>query len=434
MSQPIAESTTLLNANIGFLRTHLAIIHIPTSAYSLFLQPILALLLHNNTRDQHGAVVAPHRPWNYWLPFVNLSITPNECSIVCPREEAEALFQPLIASLSADLQTHVSISPEDYSAITIGGEGLDAGQRVLDLTSPLALAGIPIFFITSYYSDFILVPLSARLQVIHALEERGFVFEADSEDGEAGHMTNPASPLSPSHAARPGSCSSSSNSSGIYHHHHYHSLISSSMPPPNTPPTPTPPPTTTTISDLQLKTFQILARNHISPSVDTTLQLITCAGLKDSTPGSSTSNFTQGKLDVGIAKCLTTTQPWPPKFFSLTLTDSESASFTLEKRLLANFPNRGQDILLGTLSPEQIPITLDLQTLPVESTGIVCGVSSRLTEGMKGRLGREMFNMSYLSTSRAGHVIVYEDELEDAMDALRGAEMLHWGKEENGEG
>lgn len=67
--------------------------------------------------------------------------------------------------------------------------------------------------------------------------------------------------------------------------------------------------------------------------------------------------------------------------------------------------------------------------LPVESTGIVCGVSSRLIEGMKGRLGREMFNMSYLSTSRAGHVIVYEDELEDAMDALRGAEELQLGKE-----
>lgn len=343
---------------------------------------------------------------------------------MCPREEAEALFQPLIASLSADLQKHVSISTEDYSAITIGGEGLEAGQRVLDLTSPLALAGIPIFFITSYYSDFILVPFSSRLKVINALEERGFVFEADSEDGEAGHMTNPASPLSPSHA-RQGSCSSSSNGSGIYHQHHHHHH-QSLMTTPTTPPTPPP----TTISDLQLKTFQILARNHISPSVDPSLQLITCAGLKDSTPGSSTSNFTQGKLDVGIAKCLTTTHPFPPKFFSLTLTDSESASFTLEKRLLENFFLGGEEILLGTQAPEQIPITLDLHMLPVESTGIVCGVSSRLIEGMKGRLGREMFNMSYLSTSRAGHVIVYEDELEDAMDALRGAEELQLGKEE----
>ena len=385
-------------------RTHLAIIHIPTSAYPLFLQPILALLLHNNLRDEDGAVIPPHRPWNYWLPFVNVSITPNECSIVCPREEASALFHPLIASLSTELQSQVSISDEDYSAITIGGEGLEAGQRVLDLTSPLALAGIPIFFITSYYSDFILVPFSSRPKVIKALEERGFVFEADSEDGEAGHMTNPASPLLNSHA-RQGSSSSSSDGFGFG----FSSI-------PVTPHTPPP----TTISDLQMRTFKILARNNITPLVDTSIELVTCAGLKDSTPGSSASNFTQGKLDVGIAKCLTAYPP--PKFFSITLTDTESASFTLEKRLLQHFPDEGQDILLGTMAPEQIPITLDLQDLPLESTGIVCGVSSRLTDGMKGRIGREMFNMSYLSTSRAGHVIVYEDELEDAMEALRGAQ------------
>lgn len=385
-------------------RTHLAIIHIPTSAYPLFLQPILALLLHNNLRDEDGATIPPHRPWNYWLPFVNVSITPNACSIVCPREEATALFQPLVASLSTELQEQVSISEEDYSAITIGGEGLEAGQRVLDLTSPLALAGIPIFFITSYYSDFILVPFSSRPKVIKALEERGFVFEADSEDGETGHMTNPASPLLNSHT-RQGSSSSSSDSFGVG----FSSI-------PVTPHTPPP----TTISDLQVRTFKILARNNITPLVDPTIELITCAGLKDSTPGSSATNFTQGKLDVGITKCLTAYPP--PKFFSVTLTDIESASFTLEKRLLQHFPDEGQDILLGTQAPEQIPITLDLQDLPLESTGIVCGVSSRLADGMKCRIGREMFNMSYLSTSRAGHVIVYEDELEDAMEALRGAQ------------
>ncbi|USW51779.1 Putative CASTOR, ACT domain-containing protein [Septoria linicola] len=402
MGQPIIESNTLLNANIGFLRTHLAIVHLPSSAYPLFLQPILSLLLHNKLRDEDGAVIPPHRPWNYWHPFVNVSITPNECSIVCPREEAEALFQPLLSSLSPALRKQVSISREDYSVITIDGEGLEAGQRVLDLTSPLALAGIPIFFITSYYSDFILVPYSTRSNVIHALEERGFVFEADSEDGEAGHMTNPASPLLNSHA-RQGSSSSSSDGSGFG---------SSSIPvAPHTPPP-------TTISDLQTRTFKILARNNVSPHVDPTIELITCAGLKDSTPGSSESNFTEGKLQIGIAKCLTAFPA--PRFFSVTLTDTESLSLTLEKRLLTNFPNGGEDILLGTQAPEQIPITLDLQDLPLESTGIVCGVSRRLTEGMKGRMGREMFNMSYLSTSRAGHVIVYEDELEDAMEALSG--------------
>jgi cellobiose dehydrogenase (acceptor) len=33
-----------------------------------------------------------------------------------------------------------------------------------------------------------------------------------------------------------------------------------------------------------------------------------------------------------------------------------------------------------------------------------------------------MFNLSYLSTAKAGHVIVYEHELEDAMAAFRGGQ------------
>ncbi|KAK4501689.1 hypothetical protein PRZ48_007498 [Zasmidium cellare] len=395
MGQPIAESSTLLNAQIGFLRTHLALVHIPISAYPLFVQPILSLLLNNGQIDEDGNAVQPKRSWQYWHPFVNVSITPNECSIVCPREQAETLFAPLVDGLNPALKKAVSITKEDYSVIMIGGEGLEAGQRVLDLTSPLAMAGIPIFFITSYYSDFILVPFSSRPKVIHALEERGFVFEATDADGESGQMTNPQSPLTNPHT-RQGSTSSSSDSFPIAQ---------------------TPPPTT--VPELQTKTFKTLTLNNILPTVDPSIQLITCAGIKQSTPSASTTNFTEGKLHLGLAKCLTANPP--PTFFSITLTDSESASLTLEKHLLSHFPNDGEDVLLGTESPEQIPITLDLKDLPLESTGIVCGVSSRLTDGMRGRIGREMFNMSYLSTSRAGHVIVYEDELEGAIAALRGA-------------
>lgn len=111
-------------------------------AYPHFIQPILQLLFHNPHVDGDVVVRAPSRPWAFWDPFVNVSIVANECSIVCPRQQAESLFLPIINGLSSDLQKHVSISNEDFSAIVIGGEGLEAGQRVLDLTSPLALAGM----------------------------------------------------------------------------------------------------------------------------------------------------------------------------------------------------------------------------------------------------------------------------------------------------
>lgn len=395
-------------------KTHLALIHLPPSAFPLFLQPILTLLLHNDQKDEDGNTIEPHRSWNYWHPFVNVSITPNECSIVCPREQAETLFAPLIENLSPTLRKSVSISKEDYSVIMIGGEGLEAGQRVLDLTSPLAMAGIPIFFITSYYSDFILVPFSSRPKVIHALEDRGFVFEATDADGEAGQMTNPQSPLH--------------NNT----HHHRPSSSTSSL---DWPPAPVSTPPPTSIPELQTKTFRTLARNNIHPSVDRSIELITCAGIKDSILATQLSHFRDGKLHLGIARCLTSHPA--PKFFSLTLTDSESASLTFQKSLLAHFPNDGEDVLLGTDGPVQVPITLDLKDLPRECSGIVCGVSSRLLDGMRGRLGGGgggegggVFDMSYLSTSKAGHVIVYEDELEMVLEALEGV----GGVEENGDG
>lgn len=35
-----------------------------------------------------------------------------------------------------------TISSEDFVVISVEGEGLEAGQRVLELTTPLALAGM----------------------------------------------------------------------------------------------------------------------------------------------------------------------------------------------------------------------------------------------------------------------------------------------------
>jgi len=74
--------------------------------------------------------------------FINISITPIECSVVCSRESAETLFQPIVQSLGELLQDEVVITEDTFIVIQVEGEGLDAGRRVLELTSPLALAGV----------------------------------------------------------------------------------------------------------------------------------------------------------------------------------------------------------------------------------------------------------------------------------------------------
>jgi hypothetical protein len=131
---------------ITFKDTQLALIHIPLHLYSNFLQSILQLLLPNASRNgfksNHNGAVQPPKGWPYEHPFVNISITPVECSIVCSRVLANELFVPVLNLLDAQARSHVHITSDDFVVMQVDGEGLDAGQRVLELTSPLALAGM----------------------------------------------------------------------------------------------------------------------------------------------------------------------------------------------------------------------------------------------------------------------------------------------------
>ncbi|KAF2845275.1 hypothetical protein T440DRAFT_522785 [Plenodomus tracheiphilus IPT5] len=381
---------------IAFKDTQLALIHIPLPLYRNFLQSVLQLLLSGATSDKDeddsGAVQLP-RSWPYEHTFVNISITPVECSVVCSRMLANELFVPVLQHLDTHSRNQVHITSEDFIVMQVDGEGLDAGQRVLELTSPLALAGIPIFFITTYFSDYILVPLRHQSQVVKALEERGFQFETDT--------------------------SSYVNS---YHHGRKSSASSLDIQLPNTPPP-------ATISELQTRTFATLKRCNIVPSVDSHLRLVQCAGHNRNTSNGfgglrhhdSTSfrGSENDALHLGLVKCLITHPQ--PRFLSITLTDSEPASLLIDHTLLANF---AQDTLLGSKDEFLTPIALDLRNLPMESTGIVCGVAGRLVGATTKGL-REAVEMSYLSTARAGTVMVAEEELERALGALRGAENSH---------
>lgn len=174
------------------------------------------------------------------------------------------------------------------------------------------------------------------------------------------------------------------------------------------------PPPPTTICELQARTFALLKRRNIYPKVETDLRLIQCAGRRDD-PSSHLADETG--LQLGLVKCLI----HQPRFLSLTLTKEEPASILLEKRLVSHFG--AQNVLLGSREDYLIPITLDLGPLPLEATGIICGVAGKLVEGPGGRL-LDNFNieMSYLSTARAGTVMVDEKDLARAMKALQVSE------------
>ena len=125
---------------------------------------------------------------------------------------------------------------------------------------------------------------------------------------------------------------------------------------------------------------------------------------------------------------------------------------------LGGHGGNGDGMLLGSKDDFLVPITLDLAGLPFEATGIVCGVAAKLSGAADDRGGPELGNgvggrendagspdpelgsagggmgvgdeggkgktkgpieMSYLSTARAGTVMVDEGDLERAMEVLR---------------
>ena len=65
---------------------------------------------------------------------------------MCERSLATALFAPArdrAAHLgSASAGGYGSISAEDFVAMSVEGAGMEAGQRVLEVTSPIAHAGM----------------------------------------------------------------------------------------------------------------------------------------------------------------------------------------------------------------------------------------------------------------------------------------------------
>lgn len=262
--------------------------------------------------------------------------------------------------------------------------------------------------------------------MIAALEDRGFAFERHTST-----YTNTHNHLN-GHSMHTRNRSSTSS---------FESLLAQSHPA-------TPPPTT--VSELQMRTFATLARNGVQPRVDSSLRLVHCAGSKDYSSsalrgigGGTNGSILRGggglhgytspgesALHLGVVKCLIQ-HPHPP-FLALTLTDTEPPSLLLAHSLLRNFAAAPADgasgmngthsssLLLGAKDDYLIPITLDLRGLSFESTGIVCGVAGRLVGSTKKGMLDAAVEMSYLSTARGGTVMVAEEELDRALDALKG--------------
>lgn len=166
------------------------------------------------------------------------------------------------------------------------------------------------------------------------------------------------------------------------------------------------------------------------PFVEKDLHLVQCSGkeihedeYRPSSNGNSSANGTihsnswlekvDPKLYLGLISALIQ----QPKFLSITLAQDDAPSLLIDKNLLGLFGNS----IAGDTEGDLVPIFLDLLDLPLESTGIVCGVAGKLVDEMRGLdSGAERSaELSYLSTARAGAVILSSEGSAMALDALQ---------------
>lgn len=292
-----------------------------------------------------------------------------------------------------------------------------------------------IFFITSYFSDYILVPIRHRATVVTAFEARGFRFQ---HDPTAGAHSLISTPVTLRREFLPGPASPAITLTPPSFNHQPHRA-------PGTPPP-------STLAELQTRTFATLRRRGIRPSADPSIQLVQCAARKHDhhTDDSTDASLAMLRLRLGLVRCFGTSPR--PRFLSLTLCAVEPASILLERRFLAYFSSAADtqpsslglnglgitdedddddeddyeviddaddSVLLGAMQDPLVPIMLDLRELPWESSGIVCGIAGRLVgEGHEGGVRTALADMSYLSTARAGAVVVARADLGKAMEAL----------------
>lgn len=296
-------------------------------------------------------------------PFVNVSFTPVECSLICSDTVVTELLKPLLDMLDPEARGQVHISRETYVAIQVDGDGLDNGGRVVDLTAPLSRAGIPIFFLTTYFSDFVMVPLSGRSRVVQALEERGFFFNNMNNSYVSitnlnhSKLTSALMPLADAHTEAD---------------------------------------RTITEASLSMASSTLFAALKVSPQFYDHIKVVLVGARHKRVEDNELLFFKLSKMLLN-----------PPKFFSISVGPDGEMSLLLESKDTSTFSSMD---VVGSMDEYMIPTCFDLSHLPEDSTGIVAGVASCLVD--------EPIQMGYLSTAQSGIVMVAEEDLAYAKRVL----------------
>ncbi|KAF6015352.1 hypothetical protein HII13_000289 [Brettanomyces bruxellensis] len=280
--------------------------------------------------------------------FFHLAFASDEVTLMCSSKLIRKYLGKTLNFCEGCLpkEKQPTLLNEKFLILQVSSDGMNIGKKILELTEPLSLDGISLFFISNFFTDVVLFPAKDKQRVLAIL--RKMSEQKDDPDAEELHQRQER--------------------------------------------------------DLETKTFNLFGSKQIKPElVATTKLILTGARSGDSANVLRNTAEALSRLDTDIdsskgdEKCKST--QFPAHFAITRNTTGEISMMLPQSEAEFRKLNYDKSTIMGSLQDSYCPITIDLSGLPLDLKGIVAGVASRLL-----RLG--INEMSYLSFGKSGMVLI----------------------------
>ncbi|KAK6455290.1 ACT domain-containing protein [Scheffersomyces xylosifermentans] len=298
--------------------------------------------------------------------FFHIALTPVECTIICASELMQTLFVEPIEVCKKLQYEDVKLIDESFLSLQVDSDGsFDNSLRILELTKPLSENNISLFFLSSHFNDIVLIPYSLKEKVVSILTKKNFEF---SDISNSYIMTN--------------------NESTEFEEEGVEEELGSKF--------------------LEEKTFKLFSERNIKPVINGKVKLL----LTGARAGEVNNTILKcAKILSGISNTIS-------EYFAITRTSINEVSLILPKssrrRGRMGFDSKN---IIGSTQDIIIPISIDFSKLPLDSTGIVAGVASKLVNGVK-HYNDSLFEMNYFSMARSGIIMIPQENVEIISDVL----------------
>lgn len=306
--------------------------------------------------------------------FFHIAFTPQECTIICASKLMNLLFKQPLAICQELKYLDCKLINQVFLNIQVDSDGsFYNSERILELTKPLSENKIPLFFFLTHFNDIVLIPIELKDKVIDILSQHKFEFS---------DISNSYISTGPNQEQLDRDFEDFDRS-------------------------------------LEYSTFATFKKVGITPTINHRTKLLL-------------TGARSGEINNTLLKTANLLSSFDliPKYFAITRTSMNEISLILPKSSKARsgmgFTSKN---IIGSTQDVIIPISIDFSKLPLDSTGIVSGVASKLLYGLRESNIETSFEMNYLSMAKSGIIMIPEENLkiiqkilEDDLDINAGLE------------